>query len=704
MPLESALAGAIVDHIVRGSFLARMRGREGLAGILQDDSDEDAMPVPSIDHWIRESIAAAAIDAVESLSTLELISRDRNISGAAGTLRPDVLALDRQRNRLVCFEFKRSAEAARQALTELLAYEQEMRNHLPLTGGNDVVFVLMSTEWSTLLDHAAAAAIIFGKRRVLCLEVDTSKGLDAVSWTVRMPSAWSLLGGTGFPIRSLLATTLILTPTPQAVAKDDKKFSFVATQGLELLARELDRIGAHGAGLLWQDVRMREPGTPKFGITIAHPNSYRFYEHAKRFGLTNRSSALAEFLDRNGGALFGSTWQSADVDDAVRRLRTILAGNFDVDRLGQRCWWSTRNEMISYATPQYVESWGVIGEFIRREVTHAGLVSRHPRPPKDPILPDWRAPSIALNVIDELDGRRIFRDGFIACGDAFELGRMLGTSSRVRNGAPTASETCETVWNDIEMIGTIKEVQYLATAAVGIPDPPVRVPIGRGVRWEAGADDIFAEWVRREFLGGLPPYVDCFDIGRIMGLANGDTGDQTLAEAYRTFVRMFVNVETSKSYLEDRSSSAIAAADAAWSLLGLTAAARQDAEVAMMELEDMHTFASALPEVARAYDGIFLPHFVKQKPVKPRSVDWDWFREGIALMIDRGVHYPGIVQTPDGKLSTTEFPNAVRHVFRPRRSADDPVLFSDFTTGTSFVTEVSWADLRAGKVIPLTSG
>jgi hypothetical protein len=155
-PYEKDIAEAVARTIEDGTFLQHTDGLEQLGRILGNVESPDVIPVLSVDHHVRRRLADAAQYVLKSFGKLERVSFDQNISGAAGTLRPDILAFDHATGVLLCFELKRSVATGREALTELLAYEQEIRNHLPLTSRDTVAFVLMSTMWSPILDHAAA--------------------------------------------------------------------------------------------------------------------------------------------------------------------------------------------------------------------------------------------------------------------------------------------------------------------------------------------------------------------------------------------------------------------------------------------------------------------------------------------------------------------------------------------------------------------
>lgn len=127
---------------------------------LAERHNENSFVSFSIDHHARLSCARAAAQALSSLTMLEVLTEDLNVSMTnKELLRPDIVCHNAEQETLVIFELKKSGQTGRQALTELLAYEQELKNTLPFLSNYDTVFVLISTEWTTLMDHSAASAV-----------------------------------------------------------------------------------------------------------------------------------------------------------------------------------------------------------------------------------------------------------------------------------------------------------------------------------------------------------------------------------------------------------------------------------------------------------------------------------------------------------------------------------------------------------------
>ena len=107
----------------------------------------------------------------ESMPFLELIAADSNISLTKGeVLKPDLLLYAPERQSLVLVEIKNDYGATRNAGTELSAYAAEARSFVPFISDGDLVNIVVSTQWPTLLRHSIFHEIFWMNRNIICLE------------------------------------------------------------------------------------------------------------------------------------------------------------------------------------------------------------------------------------------------------------------------------------------------------------------------------------------------------------------------------------------------------------------------------------------------------------------------------------------------------------------------------------------------------
>ena len=90
-----------------------------------------------------------AFDADVGATALDLISKNnRNLSAEKGErLFTDLLYCARGTSQFIVIEVKNQNITAREAITELLAYEHEVLNHLPFADANDIMMVIVSRDF-----------------------------------------------------------------------------------------------------------------------------------------------------------------------------------------------------------------------------------------------------------------------------------------------------------------------------------------------------------------------------------------------------------------------------------------------------------------------------------------------------------------------------------------------------------------------------
>ncbi len=156
-----------VDEKEMQKWLESEISEHGSLSDLIDDSSAEA-DVPS--SLASEIIDAAYRYCLESLHILNIIAADENISlTKKDILRPDILAYAPETESIVIIELKNISGPTREAGTELSAYCAEINNYLPFISDADIVNVIISNEWPTLLRRHVIQDILWRGRKLLCL-------------------------------------------------------------------------------------------------------------------------------------------------------------------------------------------------------------------------------------------------------------------------------------------------------------------------------------------------------------------------------------------------------------------------------------------------------------------------------------------------------------------------------------------------------
>ena len=178
---EEQLRKLMVRAVERDELSSLVKDKAQIEA-LSDRSSDLQFPQFAIDHLARQNAIQAGAKVLEFLQLLTLLTSDKNVSIVSGeVLRPDLACINPEQESVVLFELKKTGQTGRQALTELLAYEQEIKNSLPLLSNYDFNFVLVSPEWTPLMDHAVSAAIAWSNRKILCLTPSSYGGFSVTA-------------------------------------------------------------------------------------------------------------------------------------------------------------------------------------------------------------------------------------------------------------------------------------------------------------------------------------------------------------------------------------------------------------------------------------------------------------------------------------------------------------------------------------------
>ena len=140
----------------------------GIADLISDsDSLKSFSPASLAEQKILESYNTC----LASLYINEPISENENISiDSRDILKPDFILYAPETESVVIVELKNIAGPTRQAGTELAAYSCEIQSSIPFISDGDIVNVIISTEWPTLLKHYVFHQIFWQRKNVICLE------------------------------------------------------------------------------------------------------------------------------------------------------------------------------------------------------------------------------------------------------------------------------------------------------------------------------------------------------------------------------------------------------------------------------------------------------------------------------------------------------------------------------------------------------
>jgi len=301
-------------------------------------------------------------NCIDSLYINQKFAENENISINDGDiLKPDFVLYAPETESMVIVELKNLAGPSRQAGTELSAYTSEIRSAIPFLSDGDVVHVLISPEWPTLLKHYVQHEIFWQGKNLICLQpvdCDGSIKLEILGLTQLSNDATSFkiserhLGG----YQMCLYDDLLYGENPDRSRLDAHIEQFKAA--LHAMAVAGSRVNSHGFAMLWKD---RWSGSlAPYSITIMnfapfqsverflHLDPLEIPEMVKRFFLLVKENDP----EGHGNAI------SAVTDAGERLLENVCSPRVE----GFAHWGAHRKIMEHRAEHVAFVGWGLFGE------------------------------------------------------------------------------------------------------------------------------------------------------------------------------------------------------------------------------------------------------------------------------------------------------------------------------------------------------
>ncbi|RZK26897.1 MAG: hypothetical protein EOO43_01435 [Flavobacterium sp.] len=464
---EEILQNKIVEIIKSKSLLEFITNQERLNEALNKDSDENMIPNFSIDHLLKEKYSASAKRVLQNLDDYDIISGEsiRSISlDRTQRLYPDLILFNRLKRQIVVIENKTSGQTERESITELFGYAHEIRNHLPFFSDYDINYILIATDFNTLLDHSLAGQLLISDINLLCLKPEIIdeyiKGLS-----IYFPSGWSDIGQLDLTSDALVSYTMCLYEK-ENISMESFDVTTVVKMACDLIRNSAGKFKSSGLYLVWQNGHGDYLNHCKIGITIYVINPFAFLPPAYSLGFPlNTDSVLAKYLklyvEDNGtlihpSSMFGIAEEAERLLDKYFIVEWDRASSWQIDMADKHFALQRR--------PLQWDSWGAIGDYVRYCFLHPAS-SRY-------MFTDWErekgggyfSPYIGLQIINQLAGDKIFKLGAFSHREIFQFGLQLGC---YRYACKNANELDEDkapsyeaflFWNALQITQSIKEI------------------------------------------------------------------------------------------------------------------------------------------------------------------------------------------------------------------------------------------------------
>jgi hypothetical protein len=273
-----------------------LEGTDGLAELIVNlDALDGEVPSNFAESRILQSFKVC----VSSLYITETFSENENISLSDGeALKPDFVLYAPEKESIIIVELKNISGPTRQAGTELSAYSCEVRTTIPFLSDGDIVHVLISTEWPTLLKHFVRHEIFWQSRNLLCLQpVKNDKGeiglrILALSELSEDVASFKIgqeyLGG----YQICLYDGELYSKNPNRERLDQYIEQFKSA--LNSMAIMGNRLNSHGFAFLWKDLWTQS--LAPYSITVLNFAPFQSVERFLHIGNDDLPDMVQRFI------------------------------------------------------------------------------------------------------------------------------------------------------------------------------------------------------------------------------------------------------------------------------------------------------------------------------------------------------------------------------------------------------------------------
>lgn len=404
------------------------------------------IPSFSLDYLLHKKAKKAASAILSSFYSLQIISEDQNISKTKSeVLRPDILAYNPEDNVLLIFELKKDTQTARQTLTELLAYEQELQNHLPFLSNADIYYVIIASEWSILLDHAVSSLLLWQNKLILGLELKTNED----SWCLmpKLDYKWHYTNYNGLP-DGFVTMNISLNNKGNEAKKKITQIRQITT-GCKIISSNANRLNVHGFLILWENTL--EQRVSDFIITVCVINPMKYFLADSVYKGGKKNNQLVTYLIDNKDMLEDATLNS--LLSISMQAQDFLQRYYDVELEGFMSWNLQKEILIRQSIPYCVNFWGELNEYaIERfimENNHSVLDLKN-----NAINYSFEHPYYAIPLILDIS-ENLLKDGAIGPEFCFKYGCLLGAMAN--------SISIESLfqWKKYELLNYYEDIRYL---------------------------------------------------------------------------------------------------------------------------------------------------------------------------------------------------------------------------------------------------
>lgn len=674
---ESEIQKILEEVIQTGNLLEKIGNIDLIKKRYQSYDDKNSLPSFLLDYLSTKNAIIAAINVLQAIQVVRIITTASNNISIDRTQRlfPDLILFNEEQHQLTIVEIKRSNKTVRETLTEIIAYESEIKNILPFLSNYEINFCIISTEYSDLLNHSISGLITWELKQILCLQIEQNQ--EDFKLMIHIPDAWTSTGSITFPQNAISTFQLILYQQSNNITLQDAESAVF--HAASLIAREGDRNKSHGFVLVWYDCWEgweNVGGSTKFHLTVGFINPYVFLPFAQNLGIIDTSQNIfCKYLIENAeNFACGYLSNEKNWQKGIRYLKQFFQVNIE----GLSCWDVERAKayeinsvlltMRHRALPLRIEMWGALGDFTREFISHPGVKNFILSGISNKII-GCEDPFIGIPILDTVSGVHKLDSRGITCKILFDLGVSLGSISTLYNtGNCNQDKTFKNLpasitWYMLDAQPTLVEIAkiYVESSSVTVPPPAIKVRTAK--EFEEGLLSIqsFIEWMNDYFfteqytiqrlcfqLGlGVHPLLDSY---LICGLNNEqkENLEDDVCNTSNYFLKNIVKACFSENqYFSDEEID---------NIINDVSQKYLEYDIQQLSVAQIFLLIDKIPKnkhlklyhttLMNLLDSLVLPinhnNSLSADLAEYQFIDWIWVREKILYLRERGVQFPGL--------------------------------------------------------------
>ncbi|NWB96789.1 hypothetical protein HX870_06325 [Pseudomonas gingeri] len=286
-----------------------------------------------------------------------LVSEDENISlFPSECLKPDFLLYDPGMETFVIVEIKNSSKPTRESGTEIGAYTNAVKAHFPMISNGDIICVIISNHWPTLLKNYLFNEIFWHKRKILCLKPKSDDPLELECFPPA--SLFNKNLNLNFHKKSFSGLQLCIYANNIYNNGEIEDLDIHLEQiksSFERLIRKSSEINSHGFAFLWRDLRKNTAA--RYSITYLDINPFEKFQ-LHEVNIESKISNTLFNIIRDWEST-GNTYSTIKALSNSDHFLDDIANPFPE---GSSPWWKLKEFMLEKSNLISFRTWGIVAD------------------------------------------------------------------------------------------------------------------------------------------------------------------------------------------------------------------------------------------------------------------------------------------------------------------------------------------------------